>query len=109
LASAFLWEYSYKGLKLAQLPGQLGVFLTWMLKFCAIAASPMPFSQSRATLTVEVHLGSSITYMYILAPSNFLGRQGDYYHTIIVVVTGDYCRITDLAVITGNHRVTTRG
>jgi hypothetical protein len=28
LARAFLWEYSYKGLKLAQLMGQLGVFLT---------------------------------------------------------------------------------
>ena len=27
LAHAFLWEYSYKGLKLAQLLGQLGVFL----------------------------------------------------------------------------------
>jgi hypothetical protein len=29
LAHAFLWKYSYKGLKLAQLLGQLGVFLTW--------------------------------------------------------------------------------
>jgi hypothetical protein len=28
LAYAFLWEYSYKRLKLAQLLGQLGVFLT---------------------------------------------------------------------------------
>ena len=28
LAHAFLWEYSYKGLKLAQLLGQVGVFLT---------------------------------------------------------------------------------
>ena len=27
LAHAFLWEYSYKRLKLAQLLGQLGVFL----------------------------------------------------------------------------------
>jgi hypothetical protein len=28
LAYAFLWEYSYKGLKLAQLLRRLGVFLT---------------------------------------------------------------------------------
>jgi hypothetical protein len=28
LAHVFPWEYIYKGLKLAQLPGQLGVFLT---------------------------------------------------------------------------------
>jgi hypothetical protein len=28
LAQAFRWEYSHKGLKLAQLLGQLGVFLT---------------------------------------------------------------------------------
>jgi hypothetical protein len=28
LTHAFLWEYSYKRLKLAQLLGQLGVFLT---------------------------------------------------------------------------------
>jgi hypothetical protein len=28
LAHAFLWEYGYKRLKLAQLLGQLGVFLT---------------------------------------------------------------------------------
>jgi hypothetical protein len=28
LAYAFLWEHSYKRLKLAQLLGQLGVFLT---------------------------------------------------------------------------------
>jgi hypothetical protein len=28
LALAFMWEYSYKRLKLAQLRGQLGVFLT---------------------------------------------------------------------------------
>jgi hypothetical protein len=28
LAHALLWEYSYKGLELAQLLGQLGVFLT---------------------------------------------------------------------------------
>jgi hypothetical protein len=27
LAHAFLWKYGYKGLKLAQLLGQLGVFL----------------------------------------------------------------------------------
>ena len=31
-AHAFLWEYSYKGLKLAQLLGQLGVFLTLITK-----------------------------------------------------------------------------
>ena len=30
LAHAFLWECSYKRLKLAQLLGQLGVVLTWM-------------------------------------------------------------------------------
>jgi hypothetical protein len=29
LAHAFLWEYSCKTLKLAQLLGRLGVFLTW--------------------------------------------------------------------------------
>jgi hypothetical protein len=29
LAHAFLWVYRYKRLKLAQLLGQLGVFLTW--------------------------------------------------------------------------------
>jgi hypothetical protein len=28
LAHLFLWEYSYKGLKLAQVPAQLGGFLT---------------------------------------------------------------------------------
>ena len=28
LAHAFQWEYGYKGLELAQLPGQLGVFPT---------------------------------------------------------------------------------
>ena len=28
LAHAFLWKHSYKGLKLAQLLGQLGVLLT---------------------------------------------------------------------------------
>jgi hypothetical protein len=31
LAHAFLWEYSYKRLKLAQRLGQLDVFLTWCL------------------------------------------------------------------------------
>ena len=31
LAHAFLWEYSDKRVKLAQLLGQLGVFLTWAL------------------------------------------------------------------------------
>jgi hypothetical protein len=31
LAHAFLWEYSDERLKLAQLLGQLGVFLTWSL------------------------------------------------------------------------------
>ena len=30
LAHAFLWEYSYKRLQLARLPGQLGGFLTLM-------------------------------------------------------------------------------
>jgi hypothetical protein len=30
LAHAFLWQYSDKRLKLAQLLGQLGVFLTWL-------------------------------------------------------------------------------
>jgi hypothetical protein len=29
LAHVFLWEYSYKRLKLAQLLAQLGGFLTW--------------------------------------------------------------------------------
>jgi hypothetical protein len=29
LAHGFLWEYSYKRLKLAQLLGQPGIFLTW--------------------------------------------------------------------------------
>ena len=30
LAHAFLWKYSYKRMKLAQLLGQLGVFFTWL-------------------------------------------------------------------------------
>jgi len=30
LAHAFLWEYSEKGLELAQLLGQLAIFLTWL-------------------------------------------------------------------------------
>ena len=30
LAHAFPWEYSYRRLQLAQLLGQLGVFLTWV-------------------------------------------------------------------------------
>ena len=34
LAQAFLWEYSYKRLKLAQLLGQLGVFLTRVRPHC---------------------------------------------------------------------------
>ena len=37
LARAFLWEHSYKTLMLAQLLGQLGVFLT--LGFGSIVAS----------------------------------------------------------------------
>jgi hypothetical protein len=32
LARALPWEYSYKGLRLAQLLGQLGVFLTRLLQ-----------------------------------------------------------------------------
>ena len=31
LAHTFLWEYSYKRLKLVQLPGQLSVYLTLYL------------------------------------------------------------------------------
>jgi hypothetical protein len=31
LAHALSWEYSYKRLKLAQLLGQLGLFLTWSI------------------------------------------------------------------------------
>ena len=31
MAHAFLWEYSYKGLELAQLLGRLGVFLTLVM------------------------------------------------------------------------------
>ena len=53
LAHAFLWEYIYKRLKLAQLLGQLGDFLTWEISACpsiarrhsfavALAHSPLP-------------------------------------------------------------------
>jgi hypothetical protein len=42
LAHAFLWEYSYKKLKLDQLLGQLGVFLTWRSRGPAAAASLSP-------------------------------------------------------------------
>jgi hypothetical protein len=38
LAHAFLWEYSYKRLKLAQLLGQLYFFLT-----CAVTHRPAAF------------------------------------------------------------------
>ena len=33
LAHAFMWEHSYKRLKLAQLLGQLGFFLTHTMRF----------------------------------------------------------------------------
>jgi hypothetical protein len=39
LAHAFLWKYSYKRLKLAQLLAQLGVFLTWA-RVASTVASP---------------------------------------------------------------------
>jgi hypothetical protein len=45
LAYAFLWEHSYKRLKLAQLLGQLGVFLTcWWMN--SVAASQLPQTRS---------------------------------------------------------------
>ena len=43
LAHAFLWEHSYKKLKLAQLLGQLSVFLTWYEMSCrAHVGGPLP-------------------------------------------------------------------
>jgi hypothetical protein len=45
LAHAFLWEYSYKRLKLAQLLGQLGVFLTW-----ACGSSPAASAMAASSL-----------------------------------------------------------
>jgi hypothetical protein len=40
LARAFLWEHSGKRLELAQLPGQLGVFLTLGLGICPSTSPP---------------------------------------------------------------------
>ena len=40
LAHAFLWEYSCKRLKLAQLLGQLGVFLTRYAASAEVSAHP---------------------------------------------------------------------
>jgi hypothetical protein len=40
LAHAFQWEYSHKRLKLGQLLGQLGVFLTWAAPPCASRRAP---------------------------------------------------------------------
>jgi hypothetical protein len=47
LARVFLWEHSYKGLKLAQLLGQLGVFLTWV-SMAALRSTTVWISRSAA-------------------------------------------------------------
>ena len=63
LAHPFLWEYSCKGLELAQLLGQLGVFLT--------LTSPLGFDTSVAVF-VSSGLASSAAFgaaLAIFAPS----------------------------------------
>ena len=49
LARAFLWEYSDKSLKLAQLLGQLGVFLTWSSAAAWNPPRPPPSAARGAT------------------------------------------------------------
>jgi hypothetical protein len=46
---AILWEYSYKGLKVAQLPGQLGVCLT----FRSCGKRSMSLAATRVTARVR--------------------------------------------------------
>ena len=53
LAHAFLWEYSYKRLKLAQLLGQLGVFLTCVFRIFASRSISPTFASSAAPTAVE--------------------------------------------------------
>jgi hypothetical protein len=49
LAHVFRWECSYKGLKLAQLLGQLGFFLTRAAPTCPCYPSPVPGVSVRAS------------------------------------------------------------
>jgi hypothetical protein len=49
LAHAFRWEYSYKRLKLAQLLGKLGVFLTWSRTRTTTTPRRSSFSTSRCS------------------------------------------------------------
>jgi hypothetical protein len=59
VARVFLWECSYRGLQLAQLLGQLGVFLTWMQ---LIHAQPtrscrqMAWTRPRVSMSLSAHL-----------------------------------------------------
>jgi hypothetical protein len=47
LAYSFLWDYSYRRLKLAQLLGQLGVFLTLHISISAPDSMPRTSSGPR--------------------------------------------------------------
>ena len=59
LAHAFMWEYSYKRLKLAQLLGQLGVFLTCTTS--SSSASSSAISAAQPLLPDEGALGCTKT------------------------------------------------
>jgi hypothetical protein len=52
LAHAFRWEYSYRRLKLAQLLGQLGVFLTCCSP-TALKSQAVPSSSVHAPVAVQ--------------------------------------------------------
>jgi hypothetical protein len=57
LAHAFLWEYSYKTLKLAQLLGQLGVFLT--SDCSSFDITPVSTARSAVAMAVAVAAGAA--------------------------------------------------
>ena len=56
LAHAFRQEYSYQGLKLAQLPGRLGVVLTWR----AVRPAPPPALESQPKSCLSSRSGSAV-------------------------------------------------
>ena len=88
-AHAFLWEYIYKRLELAQLPGQLGVFLTWQ-KSSALSRKVLK-STGSAHCTTPSRPPTTLSRWTNCAPGGNLGSvgsecEGQSAHRIVIPI-----------------------
>jgi hypothetical protein len=103
LAHVFLWEYSYKMLKLAQLLGQLGVVLTPGMKIVPVCRAADKINIGQFIAEAQTHGFDFGLYASSLRPNKSLHVVSTSFHRKCICELAELTRSIDADVVCGRQ------